>query len=691
MKIFLKLPKEILVLIIRFINDKSKILELATILPLRNLALEVIFSTYHVVRNCKNGGDGCIEILKSLYHQYKFKPFKIIGEIWIINELLNFGKSGSITMIPDCHRDYSDAVDYSMSKFEILIERFNNSFELEKIMNHVNVVGIDMLYGESGCPADKDIEAHSYLKAFKSTNLESLRTTYEASFKVEFPTSLKHLNLHFEENEAIKLDLGTLVSLEYFECKNLFGMVSLKDLNFSNSIKGLKLYSCGFEKLGNIKSLNRLKMLSIFGCENLIDFIKCPFPDSLSYIDYDHCVSASKVTELYESAKNGLVQQFDLFDFSDDGTSFYLGPNINFPKNLQTLYISDSTKTLELGSELKLKNVDVLQLKHIPKIDLTGLLASLPKVMSGLLICGSLISTFEGIALFPDLATLQLEQNVFENIFRTNIDELKNLSILKLKHNISIQSEEDIRIDPFQLLSIDDSISTMIQASETFETKFNEKSDIVNLRMQKMMNLALVQTTHIELDPNTFNIIDPNISQVSFIGCENLKFLTLFGLDIEVLKINHFPLSLEYLTIQQLELQSVEGNFGNLIKLKELILRENGIDDSMLSSQTFPISLKTLDLSKNEINDLNCLKLNICVNLENLFLYEVATQVDQKGANELKELFFKLTASRKTYHIALSTRYEYVIYEIIDGANHTHNHHSLYNDEDYSYYRYNWD
>ncbi|KAI5962539.1 uncharacterized protein KGF55_003615 [Candida pseudojiufengensis] len=508
MKIFLDLPNEVIALVIKYIDDKSKILELVAIPPLQEIALKERFSTYHITSYCDGDGDGCIEALKLLYHEFKFKPSKIIGEIFVINKLLNFENSGSETLIPNCHRDISDVVDYTMSKFVVLFTPFSTFTDLKKIMDYVSVVGISMFSGSWDYPSDKGEEAHSYLKVIKSTNLELLSTTYEKSFKVEFPTSLKHLNLHFKQSEAIKLDLRTLVNLEQFQCKNLFGLKSLKDLNISNSIKALKINSCGFEKLEDLRSLSKLKTLMIFGCKKLIDFTKCPFPDSLSFINYHHCVSASKIAELYESANNGMDQQFDLFDFSFDRTSFYIGSNMNFPTNLKTLYISDLTRTLKLGFNLNLKNVGILKLKNFSQMNLSGLLASLPKVMSGLSICGSVISSSEGIAMFPELDTLQFEKNTFQNVFRTNIHELKDLSILKLKHNISVRSEEDIRTDPFQLLSVVGVTSNIIETSANVEPEFNKKSGIVNVKMQKIMDLTLTQATQIEgVDPDTIKFL----------------------------------------------------------------------------------------------------------------------------------------------------------------------------------------
>ncbi|KAI5962541.1 uncharacterized protein KGF55_003617 [Candida pseudojiufengensis] len=679
MKIFLKLPKEVQALIIKYIDDKSKISELIAIPPLRELALKERFSTYHVDPECNGDGDGCIEALKSLYYEFKFKPFKIIGENLVIKELLNLTKSESINEKSECHNQKisNDVIDYSTSNFEILLNSFGGFIELKKIMDHVNVVGIHMLYDMDGDiipPCDKRKSAASYIKAFKKANLEELTTTYDKQFKVEFPTSLKRLSLHCKPTDKLNLDLKKLAKLEHLECKLLFGVQSVNDLKLSNSIKKLEIIACGFENLGDLRNLNKLRTLQIIDCSKLIDFIKCSFPESLEILNYNNGVDILKVSTLYENTKNGTNAQFDLNDFSNDGKSFMIGSNVNFPSNLKVLEIHDPTRTLEIGSNLKLKNLCILVLSEISKINLNGLLDSLPKIMFDFTIRASVISTVEGKAIFPDLIRLQLDFNNFKNIFKTNIHELKKLSILKLEHNMSLQSKGYARVDPFQLLSVNDSKSTITKRSKKVETNNASNSrNFVNVKLPEMMHLTFTQLTETKWDVPFFDdnvqpyIIKPIISQVSFVDCETLKFLSIIGLDVKVLNINYFPISLEKLTIENFELQSIEGNFKSLINLKHLYLIMNQINHSMLINQNFPKSLERLDLSKNLINDLNCLNLKNCINLIDLFLFEVATKDELKGSNELKQSFLKLTKNSKSNHAVLNTTNFDAIFDIADG------------------------
>ncbi|KAI5962542.1 uncharacterized protein KGF55_003618 [Candida pseudojiufengensis] len=527
-------------------------------------------------------------------------------------------------------------------------------------------------------PNDKGKEAISYIIAFNGANLESLTTTYDKSFKVKFPTSLKHLTLYCRSTDTHKLNLRTLPYLESFECKSLFGVKSIKDLCIPNSVRSLDFEACGFEKLGNLKSLNKLKVLMVTGCKKLIDFVKCSFPDSLSLIGYNNCVPASKVAELYEKTKNGTNKQFNISDFSKSGESFLVGSNVNFPPYLTSLLISDAEASLELGSNLKLKYLEVLDLKRIPKLNLKGILASLPNVMFDISICASGISYVDGVALFPELTHLEFEYNNFENIFRTNIHELKRLSVLSLENNLSIQPKTLVRVDPFQLLSVDKSNSNIVRVTkENANNLHGYAGKTVNVEMQNLAELTLKQISQQNWKPSSFinyvypSILEPIISQVSLVVCENLKILNLGGLDIQELNINNFPISLEKLIVTNFQLQSIKGNFENLTKLKNLDLSLNQINHSMLTNQKFPASLESLDLSKNKIDDLTCLNLSNCVNLVYLFLFLVTTQDNPKGAIELKNFLLNSQNGSKIETAVLSTTKSKVVFEIMNGVDGT--------------------
>ncbi|KAI5962378.1 uncharacterized protein KGF55_003454 [Candida pseudojiufengensis] len=85
----------------------------------------------------------------------------------------------------------------------------------------------------------------------------------------------------------------------------------------------------------------------------------------------------------------------------------------------------------------------------------------------------------------------------------------------------------------------------------------------------------------------------------------------------------------------------------------------------MLEHQNFPSRLTNIDLSNNKLEDLSCLRLDNCVNLQNLTLKEVTSKDEPEGANQLMELLLNLNTKVN----AILTNYDSkVIFNIVDGV-----------------------
>ncbi|KAI5965784.1 uncharacterized protein KGF55_001147 [Candida pseudojiufengensis] len=609
MQVFLKLPKEILSLIFRLIEERSIIESLILIPGLQHIALERKYSTFEINNNNKS-----IEKLLSLFQKYEFIPSIIIGDLNQINELI----------VEPAFR---------LANYEVKILPNTRFSDFVSILNKVYITGIQLdSYLESFVGLSKKNEIQSFLNYVGSNNLQSLTTSHLNMFKVQFPTSLKQITINGGQN--FELDLSNLQYLESFECKDLLQMSSLENLKLSQSIKNLKLDSCEFKSLGNLIKYNKLKLLHISYCPEIYDIAYNEFPDSLKILDFINNFKPSRIAELNE--EEGLI-------LSEDDLRVVV---YSYPPNLEKLRIFDTMQTLEIEDFEISKSLNCLELKGIGEFNLSLVLDNLPRRMSEIIIenCRVVYSDYE--VSFPESKQIKFTNNkICFDPFFTNLNQLKLLEELEISDNICPDFDDaEYPFDPLISLS-------------HMETAHMEK---VCFNTPQLQNLILKSPTPPDQDDYMFSC------EVLF-NCKNLTKINMINLDICFLNINEFCNQLIELVIKNSKIQAIHGNFSNLDKLKILDLQNNKFTFSMLENQNFPSSLISLNLSNNKLEDLNCLKLDNCVHLHNLTLKKVTAKDKPEGAIQLMELCMNLPTAAK-FNAILTNYSSRVIFKIVDGV-----------------------
>ncbi|KAI5966331.1 uncharacterized protein KGF55_000640 [Candida pseudojiufengensis] len=606
MEVFLKLPKEILSLIFSNIKDRSTIKSLLYIPGLQHIALERKYPKYEI-NNYKNS----IETLINLHQQFKFIPSTIIGNVKQINQLIN-------------------EPNFRLVNYEVKILKTTRFTDLVSISDKVYIVGVHLnQYLEPFVGYFKKDEIKSFLSFVESTFLQSLTTSHLNIFTVSFPKSLKQLTLN--EGYNIELNISELHHLESFDCKYLHKMSTLDNLQLPLSIKNLALYSCDFKTLGDLSKYYNLKLLHISCCPELYDLGVTSFPDSLKTFNFVNNFHPGKINKLLDEER---------FDYIAS-RQVHIDGRFRFPRNLKNLKICDTMQSLEVGDIMVIrKTLDILELNSIGHLELDELLVSLPKKMSEIIITNCRVVA-EGHVDFPESERIKFTNNdVWFNCLDSNLNQLKSLKVLDMSNNYCSCGSGLYLLDPLEILA---------------NVKENVCFDTPNLQ-----NLILKKSRFDGYDPYE-RILS---FQVSF-KCENLTKLKMLNLRVKSLDFDHFPNSLEELIINNLKLENVQGNIYKFDNLKKLDLQNNQITYSMLSSQEFPFCLTHLNLSNNNIENLNCLSLYKCINLKDLNLREVTSKDKPRGASRLRKLLLNLDTNID----AILTNYDLdVIFEIVNGV-----------------------
>ncbi|KAI5963551.1 uncharacterized protein KGF55_002431 [Candida pseudojiufengensis] len=671
MRIFLKLPDELLVQIIKYINDNSKIEELISIPTLQKYALQARYYKYQLVE-WDPDSDGTMHSMKLLYEIYNFRPSRIKLEVDQLHELLKLEEPS------DSRKEFSFNIEnmneYRHAEFEIVITDYMD-VDLESILKTLNVVGVHLLKEEPSSMTDSDsdleiepLSFQNYLQTIQLSKIKLLKIEFSFDFVNKFPTSLKELKINLDHRK-VDLNLSELQCLEYFTCESLLGVESLDALQLSKTTKSIELINCEFKTLGNMRAYNFLRHIKIRCCRYLFPVIKSFYPESLETLMLWPTFNRYKIRQLHESVKQGVNTEFELSDFSRDGNSFLLGSNFKLSSNTKFLRINGNPGIIVLGSNLCLKSLQHLELYKIRNLDLNDLFASLPENMIRLQINSCLISKVDIRLNPPNIRHMEFTYNKLSNIFQINLMQLRSIDHLRVLGNILIAPDYNEEIfDPSWLF-----LNELNVFKRTSECSIKKRKVC---GMTKTSQIDLASITLLDLTksfPSGYSLANfsndtlPPPSQICVSGCTALKVLNLSGLGIQVLDLNKFPCSLVSLTITKLELLQIKGYFGMLNRLKLLNLDHNEITYSMLVAQKFPSTLKTLDLSGNKIEDLTCLKIDNCIRLRTLTLEKVTKSSIPNGANELKELFIKLVGARHPSRALVTTYEGRLVFHVVDG------------------------
>ncbi|KAI5962380.1 uncharacterized protein KGF55_003456 [Candida pseudojiufengensis] len=606
MHLFLKLPKEILSLIFSHIKDESILESLRFIPGLQYIYLEQRYSTFEINSNNKS-----MEALIGLLHEYNFTPSIIIGNINQIKQLI-------------------DKPTFRLANYEVKILPTTRFSDFVSILDKVYVIGIHLnQYLEPFVGLFKKNEIKSFLDYIANNNIQFLTTSHSNTFKIQFPISLKQITLDGGQN--FELDLSELQYLESFNCKNLLKMNSLESLQLPTSIKNLTLYSCDFQSYGDLTKYNKLRFLDISYCPDIYGLIHSPvqYPDSLKIFNFISNFHPDRMEELIEE---------DKLDFRYVVDANWRIRLYHFPPLLKNLKIYDTMQTLDIRNlELYYKTLDCLELDGIGKLDLSSLAFSLQNEMSEIIITNCSIINWDCVIDFPESKQIKFTSNtIYSELFDSNLDQLELLKVLEMSDNTYFYEDCNYPLDPLEILS---------------------DLKVIRFKTPKLQSLILKSP----MPPKDHDY--QYSSKVAF-EVRNLKKLEMINLNICLLNFDEFPHSLEELIIRNLKLQTINGCLSNLYKLKILDLQNNQINFSMLAPQIFPSSLNNINLSDNKIEDLNCLKLDHCVNLQNLTLKKVTSKDEPKGGLKLRD--FCIDTGVKD---AILTNYNSdVIFDIVNGV-----------------------
>ncbi|KAI5954205.1 hypothetical protein KGF54_001980 [Candida jiufengensis] len=670
MNIFLNLPEEVLALIIKYINNKQKLEELILIPAVQQYALRERYSTYSIEASSETY-DGSIEKLKEICIEYNFKPSKIIGDVYGINQLIKASKSkpapkrrtrSSVQNV----NQVINTIDFGQAEFEVVLPNGSDYSKLSSVVEKLNVTGIHMnkggisfytMYGEN--------QRASFLELIKSSNLTILTTIYSDSLQIQPPESLKELTIYNKMNQNFSLDLSTLNNLQKFICHDLGVMDSLDDLQIPESIKYLELQSCGMQNLNNLESLVKLETLIIKDCSNFISFIKCILPESLRTLSYVNFITKEKVNRLYNEVKELENDQFEISDFSSDGKSLIVGPNFIFPQKLYNMSIQDPMSTLQIESQSAFRGLDKLDLDGIKNFNLKEFFQLLQNELTSVSIRNCQILDVEDCQ-FPCVKELKFSGNTINTVFKSNLSQLGCLKGLVIESNTYANF---FGVDPIKFFTIE---NTFVDSSGAPKRKVAKKVESTSSDQAVSINLPNLQFLSLQKYNRTWGrrnnyYIEDIPPPVNLNGCKSLVTLSMFNMGYKILNLDYLPNSIKFMKFRDFKFFSIVGVFDKFSHLEELDLRSNEISYSMLSNQSFPNSLKILDLSDNKLEDLTCLYLSNCTNLSALFLNKVTGSDNPKGAMELKELFLKINIDSKESIAELSHRNSKKIFKIVNG------------------------
>ncbi|KAI5954208.1 hypothetical protein KGF54_001983 [Candida jiufengensis] len=682
MKKFLSLPEEIISLTLRYIDDKNTFEELITVPSLQIYALKERYNEYIIGNDRKyiEYIDGSVNDLVDLHKKYKFKPSKIIGKLQDILDLFEIRESHLISKNSNSIYNF---IDDKNIQFELCLNEFTKLEELETILTKINVVGIHFqrsgwlnqyiaFQGTSSGEEYNIDTVKSFLEFVGPINLSTLSTLYKNSLIDYLPISLKKLTLYVHNSPADDIKLSKFINLESFICDGLNNTQSLDELQLPISLKHLELLSCsGLRYLHNLEKLTNLITLNIHGCYNFYNFINTSFPDSLRSLFYWPNLTTMGIKYLYNDVCSGNNNEFEVTNFSEDGQSFIIDSDFQFPPWLNQLRINDcGCFTMEPNSSLKA--LSSIRLNGLAMIDLNGILKFLPKIMNEVVIESSNISNNDNQLVFPSLIRLAIFDNRIEEGFEVELSDLVRIQEISINFNEIVKAGKELKkygklnqpLDPTLFLS-PGSVHKYIDKSLRIQ---NSSSVSETLHFPNLKKLNLVQSQSSSKIRSTRNTI--SIPQISYLGFEALKSIRLINLDFEILNLNLFPITLQSLVIKECKLISILGGFSNLKNLKQLSIINCKVNYTMLINQTFPESLQTLDLSENKIENLTCLNITNCTNLSRLQLRDVTKLDEPKGATELRDFVLKInskTASCNAYLSAYKRRGTKVIFEVRNG------------------------
>ncbi|KAI5957325.1 hypothetical protein KGF54_000253 [Candida jiufengensis] len=669
MNIFLNLPEEVLALIIKYVNNKSKLEELISIPAVQQYALRERYSTYKI-ETLSGTNDGSIEKLCEICFQYNFKPSKITGELYLITQLIEASKPRSASnrktrsSVKNVNQ-FVNTFDFGQAEFEVVLPNGPVCSGLSSVVKKLNVTGIHMSNPRITFQTRPDNnQRESFLELIKTSNLTSLSTTYSDSLQIQPPESLKELTIYNQSYQNFCLNLSTLY-LQKFICHDLGGMDSLDGLQIPKSIKHLELHSCGMQNVNNLESLIKLETLVIENCSNFTGFIKCILPGSLRNFTYVNSITKEKVNQLYNEVKKLENDQYEISDFSSNGRSLIMGADFIFPPKLYNMSIQDHLGTLQLESKSKLKELDTLNLNGIKIFNLKELFQLLQKELTSISIRNCQIFDFYDCQ-FPCVKELKFSGNTINTVFNSNLVQMGCLKDLVIESNTYASF---YGVDPIKFFT---SGNTFVDLSGTPKKKVAKNVELsssdqaVSINMPNLQFLSLDKYIGTWGRRNNFYIEDIP-PPVNFNGCKNLVSITMSNMEYKILNLDYLPNSLKFIKFINLKFFSIVGVFNKFSHLENLDLRSNEISYSMLSNQSFPNSLKILDLSDNKLEDLTCLYLSNCTNLNCLFLNKVTGSDNPKGAMELKELFLKINIDSKENIAELSHRNSRKIFKIVNG------------------------
>ncbi|KAI5967805.1 uncharacterized protein KGF55_000076 [Candida pseudojiufengensis] len=677
------LPIEIIQKIINLIDDRDILLALATNTQFKDPIYKRLFPKLNIFHKYIDVYEEVFsyyftsKFLNFLDDYDNYVPNEILTNIDTLFELfeikhINFKNTKIDLFIHPYHT--MDDLRFSIENFKInsIMLRSDYDFQLARKSNYRNNPYFAQLKNEEfrklTLPNTLEKFEIGYDNIFLRNLPESLREVKLIKIKnldaIKLPLSLKSLYLSHCEISGVMLDLSYLHQLKDFDS---YGRIQIGNdlssgkLKFPSSVKSICLHSSDFQSLNNLSDYKNLKILKLKRCKGSILLFNTILPPNLEYlsIEFDREESVNLDNGDYGETRN-LNNVSTIHRPGADLLYDISGEDI-FPSTLKILKLT-SMKNIILDFQLNLPNLEVLKFAFSPFINPSNLinenLINLKKLT--VKFCNSSMTL---VKLPKNLEYLNLENNNIRSLTQFNFKNLNklrhlivssnkitriteqiapNLKILdisynpikKLHHQENLEqlfvttstNADDIYINNLRSCELNIKNSLSLNTVYKFDSCYYLKELILRVEVVNISNLTFPDTIEIldiDCDRNDTKNIEHDLQKglYNISNCYNLKTFKLRKCNIEHFNFNNLPQTLENFSIIYSKLKTIDGSSKNLINLKSLNLEYNRIDNNGIKNCLFSSSkIETINLSKNDISDIDCIRIESCPRLIELNL-----------------------------------------------------------------------
>ncbi|KAI5967808.1 uncharacterized protein KGF55_000079 [Candida pseudojiufengensis] len=481
----------------------------------------------------------------------------------------------------------------------------------------------------------------SYLYQLKKLDLGDV----EDLNSIKIPSSLISLSSSLCRIRDVILDLSYLYQLKNFDSHGIcqYDGRSLENVKLPPSLESICLSYFDLQNLNISSDYKNLKILKLMECDGSISLLYTKLPPGLEILEIEFSNEAT-------------------FALREANFLYGLSSEILFPSTLKILKLT-GMEDIIVGLQLNSPNLEELEIEGASLFNPQGLinesLINLKKLT--VILCGS---TMESVKFPKNLEYLNLKNNRITSLIEFNLNNLNKLKHLIVRNNeITSITEQiapnlkilDISGNPIKQFHQQENLKqlilntskidvTCINNLESFELEINDKDykynsipyyefDSCYYLKKFILRLKVGDLSNITF-PDSIEILDITLNRCmhtqkdlyNISNCYNLKSFELKSCNIEHINFNNLPTSLESFAIIDSELKSIHGSLKNLKNLKLLDLKSNRINNDGLKNCLFSSpKIEKIDLSRNFIDNIDCIRIEDCPKLIELNLKMVSS------------------------------------------------------------------